>query len=119
MIKIKKGEIVSVLQQIAVYNEKSGVLAGGLLAETIKLSTKRGLTKIRVDLLKAHQELTKDIIEIKKACEENKELEKEELEFLLEEELVINQPKRKFTEIDEVVSSAVYNFILLEKIFED
>jgi len=116
MIEIKKSELEPILLMIATINRDNGKIIAGLLTENIPLGTKRSLQKIRSKALDFYKEFLADIEDIKKECEEDKEKLEKELLILIEEKIKIDAEPFKLSSIENVSSSAIYDFELLEKI---
>lgn len=116
MIEIKKSEIEPILLNIATLDSKTGKITSGLLSENLPLGTKRALQKIRTKLLDSYKELIKDIEEVQKECEEDKEKLNKELKELFSEMIKVEVDKFKIESIENVSSSNIYDFELLDKI---
>ena len=120
MIEFKKIELESALLTILVYSApKEGEqqrIVGGLLNENLLLSAKRGLQKIHKKLIEAYQELTKDIEELRKECGEDKEKLEKELKELFNETVKIDAESIKISAIEDISTTANYNFDIIEKI---
>jgi hypothetical protein len=115
-MKIKKSELESILLTISTYNAETQQLVGGLLKEELTLGTKRKLQKIHKALLALYQELVVDIKEIRDVCGEDKSKYEKEAKILLEEEIEISVEPVLLSAIENISTSANYNFELIEKI---
>ena len=103
-MKIKKGHINQILLTILTY--KDGKEDSGLLLESIPLSLKRRLSKIRIDLLKQSEEIQKDFNEVKD--------KPEEVEILMNEEFELNHEPVSLEMIESITSETNYNFDIIE-----
>jgi len=122
MIELKKYELEPVLLQITTFkqNVENGPYApiSGLMLENLPLKEKRKLQKIQKKVLESYQELLKDAASIKEELKDNKEELEKETKTLLEETVKIDLEKASLVVIDEIKSSVIYNFDLIEKIAE-
>jgi hypothetical protein len=109
-MKLKKKFIIPLLGQLLVYKDEKE--AGGLLLENLTLGTKRRVQKIRKELLKHYEELQEDIKDIKG----EPEVMERELGILSEEEVEITSELFDINQLDNVSSTANYDFELLEMI---
>lgn len=105
-MKIKNSEIVPILSTLLIYVD--GKENSGLLTESIPLSLKRRLQKIRKDLVLQYEELQKDIEEVKD--------KPEELKILLDEEFDLNHDYVSLEMIEGITTSKNYDFEVIEKI---
>lgn len=112
-MKFKKSDLFPILITILGFDIETKQPNGGLLLEAVTLGTKRRLQKIRTDVYKHWEEFTKDEEEVKTKAKPE-ELEAE-LQVLYDEEVEINQEFINISFIDEIKSSANYDFNIIEK----
>jgi hypothetical protein len=115
-MKLLKLELEPTLLLISSYDNTTKKLISGLLSEELTLGTKRKIQKIHKAVLLAYNELLEDAKEVKKTCEEDEEKYLTEVKILLSEEVEINAEPFLISTIENISTSANYNFDLIEKI---
>lgn len=115
-IELKKAELEAALITIAAYDGKTGKMVSGLLSEPITLGTKRILQKIHKKLQEAYKEFLEDIKEIEKETGEDKEKGNAEFKALLEETVKLDVERFQISQIENISTSANYNFEIIEKL---
>lgn len=118
VVKIKKSEIVPILLSIGVYSKDSGQIIGGLLKEEIPLSVKRGLQRIQKKLQEEYKNILEKENQILDLFKDDKEKQAEELKKLANEEIEIDIQKVSFSKIEDVKTTEIYDFELLDRIFD-
>lgn len=116
MIELKNSELEQALYIIATYDSKTFQLVSGLLKEPLTLGTKRKIQKIHKKLQKAYEQLISDIKEIQTEAGEDKQKADEEFKILMEEKVKIDEEPFQLSQIENISTSANYNFEIIEKL---
>ncbi|OPZ92353.1 MAG: hypothetical protein BWY74_01626 [Firmicutes bacterium ADurb.Bin419] len=114
-IELLKSELEITLLTLATYN-KEGQIISGLLSENLTLGTKRAIQKIHKKVYEAYKEFLEDAGEIKKLAETDKEAAASELQELLKEKVKIDAQPFLISKIEDISTTANYNFEIIEKI---
>lgn len=112
-MKFKNSDLFPILITILSFDGDTKQITGGLLTESITLGTKRKLQKLREEIYKHREQFIKDENEVKiKAKPEELEAE---LQTLNDEEVEVNQDFINMSFIEEIKSSTIYDFNIIEK----
>lgn len=116
-LRLENSELESCLIQISLYDKDSGKLIGGLLGENLTMGTKRRLQKIHKVILGEFNEFLEDF---KKLDEFKKDSEKykKEVEELLKESVEITFEPINFSSLENISTTANYNFDIVDKFCE-
>lgn len=112
-MKIKNSEITPLLITLVTYNRETNAMVGGLLSEKMSLGLRRRLQKIREALLSKHTELVKDMEEVNKLPEGERNAE---MQKLLDEEVEVTFEPASLAMIEAIDTAANYDMALIEKI---
>lgn len=112
-MKFLNSDIVPILTTLLVYNDNTKMESSGLLIESMQLSLRRRLQKIRTDTLVHYEQLVKDEKNLREMAKP--ETLEEELKILFAEEIEINQEYASLAMIEAIETKSNYNFETIEK----